>query len=148
MVAYNTDRKATFIKIIDAIEVVVAPQEPVMQAADPEPAIPASELPADPEPVTPNFEDGATDPEPVPYDILGPDDYDEAQVLHLVRMWSGFDSEMITDEHLLASLGLDDDYPDADIPDWVMTELGVLAAKSDVTVEEFMVALQYVLENP
>ena len=34
-------------------------------------------------------------------------------------------------------LRLDDDYPDADIPDWVMTELGVLAAKGDVTVDEF-----------
>ena len=44
-------------------------------------------------------------------------------------------------------LGLDDDYPDADIPDWVMTEQGVLAVKGDVTVGEFMLALQYVLEN-
>ena len=60
-------------------------------------------------------------------------------------MWSGFESEFITDEQLLDSLGLD--YPDADIPDWVMTELGVLAAKGDVTVDEFMLALQYVLEN-
>ena len=62
-------------------------------------------------------------------------------------MWSGFEPEMITGEQLLASLGLDDDYPDADIPDWVMTELGVLAAKGDVTVGEFMLALQYVLEH-
>ena len=54
---------------------------------------------------------------------------------------------MITDEQLLASLGLDDDYPDADIPGWVMTELGVLAAKGDVTVDEFVLALQYVLES-
>ena len=40
MVAYmwNTDRKALFVKIIDAIEVVAAPLEPVMQAADPEPS--------------------------------------------------------------------------------------------------------------
>ena len=87
------------------------------------------------------------DPKPSPSDILGPDDYDEAQVMTLVRMWSGFESEMITDEQLLVSLGLDDDYPDADIPDWVMTELGVLAAKGDVTVGEFMLALQYVLEH-
>ena len=46
---------------------------------------------------------------------------------------------------MLASLGLD--YPNADIPDWMMTELGVLVAKSDVTVDEFMLALQYVLKN-
>ena len=133
MVAYmwNTDRKATFIKIIDALEVVTS-LEPEMQAADPEPVEPDSELPADPEPAS--------------SDALWPaDDYDEAQVLTLVRMWSGFESEFITDEQLLDSLGLD--YPDADIPDWVMTQLGVLTAKGDVTVEEFVLALQYVLEN-
>ena len=136
MVAYmwNTDRKATFIKIIDALEVTAAAAvlpEPEVQAADPEPVQPDDQMPAD--------------LEPVPYNILGPDDYDEAQVLHIIRMWSGFESEFITDEQMLASLGLD--YPDADIPDWVMTELGVLAAKGDVTVGEFMLALQYVLEN-
>ena len=60
-------------------------------------------------------------------------------------MWSGFDSEMITDEQLLASLGLD--CLGADIPDWAMTELGVLVARGDVTVDEFVLALQYVLEN-
>ena len=37
MVSYmwNTDRKAVFVKIIDVLEVMAAPQEPVMQAADP-----------------------------------------------------------------------------------------------------------------
>ena len=36
MVAYmwNTDRKAVFVKIIDALEVAVAPPESAMQAAD------------------------------------------------------------------------------------------------------------------
>ena len=52
---------------------------------------------------------------------------------------------MITDDQRLAALGLD--YPDADIPDLVMTKLRVLVAKDDVTVGEFMLALQYVLEN-
>ena len=119
-----------------------------MQEADPEPVEPDAELPADPEPVAPDLADDAANSEHVFPDTPGSaDDYDDAQVLHLVRMWSGFESEMITDEQLLASLGLDDDYPDADIPDWVMTELGVLAAKGDVTVGEFMLALQYVLEN-
>ena len=147
MVAYmwNTDRKATFIKIINALEVVISP-EPEVQAADPEPVEPDSELPADPEPVTPDGQMPA-DPEPVSADMMGPGDYDEAQVLHLIRMWSGFESEMITDGQLLASLGLDDDYPDADIPDWMMTQLGVLVVNGDVTVDEFLVALQYVLEN-
>ena len=53
-------------------------------------------------------------------------------------MWTG---------RMVASLGRDDDYPDADILDWMMTDLGVLAAKGDVTVNEFALALQYVLEN-
>ena len=57
----------------------------------------------------------------------------------------GVEPESITDAQLLASLGLD--YPDVDIPNWVMTKLGVLIAKGDVTVDEFMLALQYVLEH-
>ena len=149
MVAYmwNTDRKAAFIKIIDAFEVVAALLEPVVQAADPEPVVPGSELPADPEPVAPDFADDAADPEPVPADALWPaDDYDEAQVLTLIRMWSGFESEMITDTQLLELLGLEG-YQDVDLPDWMMTELGVLVAKGDVTVNEFLLALQYVLEH-
>ena len=127
---WNEDRRSQFIRIIDALE-VAAPPESATQAADPEPLEPDSEMPAD--------------TEPVPYNILGPDDYDDAQVLTFIRMWSGFESEMITDAQLLASLGLD--YPDADMPDWMMTELGVLVAKGDVTVGEFVLALQYVLEN-
>ena len=148
MVAYmwNTDREALFVKIIDALEVVVASPESAMQAADPEPLEPDSVLPADPEPVTPDFAGDAADPEPVPYDILGPDDYDDTQILQIIRMWSGFESESITDEQLLELLGLDD-HQGADIPDWMMTELGVLVAKGTVTVDEFMLALQYVLEH-
>ena len=143
MVAYmwNTDRKAAFIKIIDAFEVTAVLPESVIQTADPEPLEPNSELPADPEPSS----ELPADPEPVSTDTLGPDDYDDAQVLHIIRMWSGFESEFITDEQMLASLGLD--YPDADIPDWVMTQLGVLVAKGDVTTDEFLLALQYVLTH-
>ena len=44
-----------------------------------------------------------------------------------------------------ASLGLA--YPGIDIPGWVMTELGVLVARGDVTVDEFKTALAYVLDN-
>ena len=78
--------------------------------------------------------------------IPGPGDYDEAQVLTLIRMWSGFESEMITDEQLIELLDLDG-YLGTDLPDWMMTDLGVLVAKGDVTVDEFVLALQYVLEN-
>ena len=148
MVAYmwNTDRKAAFIKIIDALEVVAAPLEPVMQAADPEPLEPDSELPADPESVAPGFEDDAVDPEYTSSDTPWPDDYDDAQVLTLIRMWSGFEAESITDAQLLELLGLED-YQGVDLPDWMMTELGVLVANGDVTVGEFMLALQYVLTH-
>ena len=133
MVAYlwNTDRKATFIKIIDALEAVVALQEPVMQVASPESAIPYSDLP--------------TDPEPMPADMMESGDYDEAQALSLIHMWSGFEPELIIGAQLPASLGFD--YPDADMPSWMMTELGVLVAKGDVTVGEFVSALQHTLEN-
>ena len=72
-------------------------------------------------------------------------DYDEVQTLTIIRVWLGLESEMITDDQRLAALGLD--YPDADIPDLVMTKLRVLVAKDDVTVGEFMLALQYVLKN-
>ena len=148
MVAYlwNTDRKAVFIRVIDALDVVAAPpQEPEMQAADPEPVPLDGQMPADPEPVPLDGQMPA-DPEPIPSDILWFDDYDEAQVLHIIRMWSGFESEFITDTQLLELLGLED-YQDVDLPDWMMTQLGVLVAKGDVTVGEFVLALQYVLTH-
>ena len=142
---WNEDRRSQLIRILDAFE-VAAPQEPEVQAADPEPLEPDSELPADPEPVAPDLADDVVDPEPVPSDTLWPDDYDEAQVLHTIRMWSGFESELITDTQLLELLGLED-YQDIDLPDWMMTQLGVLVAKGDVTVDEFVLALQYVLTH-
>ena len=150
MVAYmwNTDRKATFVRIIDAFEVAASAvlQEPVMQKADPEPVLPDSEMPADPEPVVP-YSEMPADPEPVPRDTPWPDDYDDdAQVLTLIRMWSGFEPESITDAQLIDLLGLED-YRGADLPNWMMTELGVLVARDAVTVDEFMLALQYVLEH-
>ena len=122
MVAYlwNTDRKAVFIKVIDVLEVVASP-ESAMQATDPELLEPDSVLPADPKPV-PADDQMPANPEPVSYDILGPDDYDDAQVLHTIRMWSGFESEMITDTQLIELLDLDG-YQDVDLPDWMMTDL-------------------------
>ena len=109
MVAYlwNTGRKSTFIKIIDALEVVVALQEPVMQVASPESAIPYSDLP--------------TDPELIPTDMMESGDYNEAQALSLIRMWSDFEPELIIDAQLPTLIGFD--YSDADMPNWMMTEL-------------------------
>ena len=106
---------------------------------DPEPG---TEL-VDPEP-------GTMDPEPVT--IL--DTVDEPASGHdsaerdtlAIRMWSGFEPKSISDAQLLASLRLD--YPGMDIPNWMMTELGPLAAKGGITAGEFKTALEYVLENP
>ena len=60
-------------------------------------------------------------------------------------MWSGFEPEYTTDAHLPASPGLD--YPGIDIPSWVMTELGMLAARGDITAGGFKTAPEYVLGN-
>ena len=70
---------------------------------------------------------------------------DDVQTLSLIRMWSGFASESITDAELLESMGLDN-YPVVHIPNWVMTELGALVSNNDVTVKEFRTALVYMLE--
>ena len=152
MVAYmwNTDRKAAFIKIIDALEVVAAPLEPVMQAADPEPLEPNSVLRADPEPVAPDFADDAADPEPQIYNgtaaTTPPDtELSDAETLSIIRIWAGFEHGSVTDDELLQALNLD--YHDNHIPNWVMTELAVLVSKGSVTADEFVLALQYVLEN-
>ena len=61
------------------------------------------------------------------------------------RTPSRFEPESMTDAQLLASPGLD--YPGIDIPSWVMTELGPLAARGDVTAGGFKTALEYVLEH-
>ena len=150
---WNEDRSSVLVRTHDILNVTPgtavtepAPPDPEPGIAVAEPLEPDSGLPADPEPVSPDFADDAADPEPVPSDTLWPDDYDDAQVLHIIRMWSGFESEMITDTQMLELLGLED-YQDVDLPDWMMTQLGVLVAKGDVTVDEFVLALQYVLTH-
>ena len=128
---WNTAGQITEVKIFDALDVRVQEPEPV--AIDPEP----DEKPnsADLEPVTvPGTAPGMTDSDP-----------DADGSLLTIRMWSGFEPESIADAQLLASLNLD--YPGADIPSWVMTELGPLAAKGDITIDEFKTALEYVLNN-
>ena len=84
-------------------------------------------------------EPAMVDPEPT-----GEPDFADRSLL-AIRMWSGFEPESIPDAQLLASLGLD--YPGADIPSWVMTELGVLVSNGEVTVEQFKTAMEYVLEH-
>ena len=121
---WNAAGHLTEVQIFDALDVRAPEPEPA--AVDPEPAE------AEPEPA-------AVDPEPAAVDGSAGRD------LLAIRMWSGFEPESISDAQLLASLGLD--YPGADIPSWVMTELGPLAAKGDITIGEFKTALQYVLDN-
>ena len=139
---WNEDRRYTSIRVFDALDITSGTET----LPDPEPLEPDSILPAGPEPVAPDLAGNAADPEPISSDTLWPDDYDEAQVLHTIRMWSGFEPELITDTQMLELLGLED-YQDVDLPDWMMTELGVLVAKGDVTVDEFMLALQYMLTH-
>ena len=157
MVAYlwDTDGKATRIKMIDALDVMPAPV--VLQAADPETTPPDPELQADPETTPPDPELQAdpettppdpelqADPETTPPEPDPASAPDDEQVLLSIRMWSGFEPESITDAQLLVVLGLD--YPGADIPSWVMTELGPLVVGGGVTVGEFKAALEYVLGN-
>ena len=149
--AWNEDRSSVLVRTHDILNVTPGTAVTEHAPPDPEPGItvaeplePDSGLPADPEPVAPDLAGDVVDPEPVSSDMLWPDDYDEAQTLHIIRMWSGFESEFITDTQMLDLLGLED-YQDVDLPDWMMTELGVLVAKGDVTVDEFMLALQYML---
>ena len=55
-------------------------------------------------------------------------------------------SIVVTDAQLIEFLGLED-YQGIDLPDWMVTKLGVLVAKGDVTVNQFVLALQYVLTH-
>ena len=81
----------------------------------------------------------AVNPEPTA------DDDSADHSLLAIRMWSGFEPESITDAQLPASLGLG--YSCVDIPNWMMTELGTLAARGDVTVGGFKTAPEYVPGN-
>ena len=131
---WNSAGQITEVRLFGALTVaLMVDPEPGAGEVDPEP----QEVPVDPEPEPEPEPDPEPDPEPAP-DTTGRD-------LLAIRMWSGFEPESITDAQLLASLGLD--YPGADIPDWVMTELGPLVVKGGVTVGEFMTALEYVLER-
>ena len=132
---WNAAGQLAEVKIFDALDVRTQEPEPV--AVDPEPGMEPNSV--DPEPVTvPVTAPGVADSQ----SAAGPDaDRDTLAI----RMWSGFEPESISDAQLLASLGLD--YPGVDIPSWVMTELGPLVAKGDITAGEFKTALEYVLEH-
>ena len=115
---WNVHGEITTVQVIDALRVV--------PAADPA----GSGTESGAAPVT--APEPAVDPDPA------------GRALQVIRAWAGFAPDPVTDADLLATLGLD--YPGVDIPNWMMTELGVLVAKGLVTVEEFRTALEYVLE--
>ena len=126
---WNADGQITEVRVFDALAVTPPGQAPV----DPEPVL------VDPEPVLVDPEPVLVDPEPTGgQDTAGRDTL-------AIRMWSGFEHESITDAQLPASLGLN--YPGIDTPSWVMTELGPLVARGDVTVNEFRTAPGYVVEH-
>ena len=129
--AWNVAGQLTEVQIFDAL--AVAPPEPEPVIMDPEPG--AEQDAVDPEPGT---VPDAADSGPAA-------DSSDDRALLAIRMWSGFEPESITDAQLLALLGLD--YPGVNIPNWVMAELGPLAAKERITVDQFVLALTYTLEN-
>ena len=144
MVAYMWDenRKPAFIRIIDAIEVVVVVPIPDAPAASPETTADDSGfLQSNLEVETPSGDDGTFGA-----DVnLNATSSEGADTLLCIRMWAGFEPESLTDADFLRMIDLD--YPDAEIPDWMMTDLGVLAARNLVTVDEFKVALVYMLDS-
>ena len=148
MVAYmwNTDRRATIINLIDAIDVTAA-AETRQNSASTDGSSKSAKVNSEPDVSDDDRSDGR-DSQPVIKSgivVVGDDDDDDdAQTLSLIRMWSGFASESITDAELLESLNLD--YPDTYIPNWVMTDLGAMVSKGSVTTDEFVTALTYVLE--
>ncbi len=143
---WNADQKSSIVIITDVLNVIhlqVGP-EPQVTGVDPEPQVTG----VDPEPqVT------GVDPEPqlpaVPNPELGTetfaDDFDYDRALLVLRMWSGFESEIADDNQLLAVMGLT--HMGTDIPAWVMTDLAPLVVKGLITLDEFRVALEYVMGN-
>ena len=149
MVAYmwNTDRKATIINLIDAID-VTADAETRQNNASTADSSTSARVNPEPDVSDDNRSDGGGSQSGINSGIAvigGDNDDDDVQTLSLIRMWSGFASESITDAELLKSMGLDN-YPVVHIPNWVMTELGALVSNNDVTVKEFRTALVYMLE--
>ena len=140
---WNDDRRSELIKVFDALDITsgteVLPDPEPQILPDPEPQI----LP-DPEPQI------LPDPEPQIYNgtaVTTPSDTElsDAETLSIIRMWAGFEQGTVTDDELLQALNLD--YNDNRIPNWVMTELAVLVSKGNVTADEFVLALQYVLTH-
>ena len=131
---WNTGASFTIVRILNAFAVSAA-------LPDAQPALSVDPMPEDPMPEDP-MPDAMGEPEDAEPADATPD---QNTVEMVIRAWSGFEPESVTDAQLLAVLNLD--YPGADIPSWMMTELGPLAVKGDITIGEFRIALEYVLEH-
>ena len=129
---WNTNASFTMVRILNAFEVVTPVSEAV---TEPESAV-------DPEPVTVP----GVDPKSVEDSVigLGSTTADKNTPETIIRMWSGFAPESATDRELLAVLDLE---PDGNLPDWTMTHLGALFSKGQISLDEFVTAISYVLEN-
>ena len=129
---WNTNASFTMVRILNAFEVVTPVSEAV---TEPESAV-------DPEPVTVP----GVDPKSVEDSVigLGSTTADKNTPETIIRMWSGFAPESATDRELLAVLDLE---PDGNLPDWTMTHLGTLFSKGQISLDEFVTAISYVLEN-
>ena len=126
---WNADLSLLTVQVLDAFEVVAASESAAVTTTTPTP-----DAIVDPEPGdTATAESGVG-----PGSAASP-----GTAMDVLKRWAGFAPEAATDAELLEALGLD--YPGADIPGWVMTELGPLVAKGHVTISEFIAALEYVL---
>ena len=66
----------------------------------------------------------------------------EAEMLQTIRMWAGFDSTPATDTELLEALNLPQD---GEIPSWVKPNLGRMVSLGHITVDEFVMAVSYLI---
>ena len=120
---WNADASSTTVRILDAFTVSAAPPVPQPTVAeDPMPDVMSEPAESEPADATP----------------------DSNTIQTMIRIWSGFEAGSVTDAQLLEALGLD---YDGDMPNWIMTELGVLFSQGSITLEEFTTAVSYVVAN-
>ena len=137
---WNEDRSSVLVRTHDILN--VTPGTAVTEPAppDPEPGITVAEpAPPDQEP-KPEIYNRTCSTQPLA------EPSDAKDVLFIIRAWSGFEQESVTDDDLLQALNLGC-YEDTHVPKWVMTELAVMVSKGSTTIDEFVTALAYVLEN-
>ena len=131
--SWNTQAASTLVRIVNAFEVLPPAVQTVLGAPESDAPAPEDATPTEPEPIP---EDATpTEPEPIPEDATPTESTPETpavSLMHALRMWAGFDVSVISDAELLAFLALD--YPGADIPSWMMTELAPAVVKERIVL--------------